>query len=397
MNLLFVALIACICLSGFVRTVPISQLLQQPSFSANINPIFQQPMLQPANQQLMMQQQHPTMTNNLFFQQMRQQQQQPFINQFMPQQQSFINQQQPQIPLGVQSTFITQQQQPLFQQQPQQYSQHQQQQIDTSSMNFLQQPSLQNVQTVQTVVQDKPVVEVKKTEIETQRQPLVVDVQHPVTTVEVKKIDVPVSVSVAQPVLTTENPVVSTVVTNTNVVERTPTEIYNLIQEQNDDLEMLKQLVSHHVDQNKIIMDDLRTFVRQNQRIDHINDVHTIVTDNLNVAPMKTSVVVDNQRPILDNKVNFVSTNTQNLPRVQQQQNFVVDQNTPIQTTITTVPNRQQTTHFVSDNTQQLNVDQQVPNQFQQTNTDNGGFNFPRLESFVHQQQKQQTFNNRFQ
>jgi hypothetical protein len=257
MSFLTIAFFSSVFLSGLVRSVPISQFLQQPNFSTNINRVFQQPMLQPAHQQLMMQQQHPTMTNNVFFQQMRQQQQQPFINQFRPQNPQFINQQQP---LGIQPTFITQQQPTFLQQQPQQYSQQQPQvsipmvqQIEAP--NGYQQPSVQTVE-----VKAEPVLEVREPEIEVQRQPAVVEVSQPVTNVEVKNVAAP----------------------NT-VVERTPTEIHNLINEQNEDLETLNQLVRHHIDQNRIIMEELRTFVRQSHHSEQNENGQPKVTSNENV------------------------------------------------------------------------------------------------------------------
>ena len=259
MSFLTIAFFSSVCLSGLVRAVPISQFLQQPNFSTNINPVFQQPMLQPVQQQLMMQQQHPTMTNNVFFQQMRQQHQQPFINQFRPQNPQFINQQQS---LGIQPTFMTQQQPTFLQQQPQQYSQQQQQpqismpivqQIE-APINGYQQPSVQTVE-----VKAEPVLAVRQPEIEVQRQPAVVEAAQPVTNVEVKNVAAP-------------NP----------VVERTPTEIHNLINEQNEDLETLNQLVRHHIDQNRIIMEELRTFVRQSHHSEQNENVQPIVTKDAN-------------------------------------------------------------------------------------------------------------------
>ena len=53
------------------------------------------------------------------------------------------------------------------------------------------------------------------------------------------------------------------------------------------------------------------------------------------------TVVVEQQRPVVDNKVNFLPTvNTQNLQRVpvQQQQNVLVEQNVPLQTQRNTIP-----------------------------------------------------------
>jgi len=330
-------------------------------------------MMNPSHQNMMMQTQHPMMTNNIFF---KQQQQQPFINQFSPT--GFMTQQPMVIP---QTTFLAQPQQTTFLAQPQQTTfvsqpiqQQQQQQYDPQQQQL-------------TVTQ--PILETQNPVVEIEKQPVIeIEARKPV--LEVSRVTtVPVVQTPIVDVQKTVTTLVQTPSVLTNTDEKTPTEIHHLILDQNKDLELLNKLVTHHIDQNRLIMEELRTLIRSRQIHDETEHRELQVVNPLVEQPNNVVVqrpVVEVQRvqvqPIQTSIVpnNIVKIDRQPLNLVQNQQNDI-DQQIPRQT--------QQ-----MQKTMQIN-DQQVPLIQTQTGTDTG-FNFPRLQPFNNQNQmmqQQQTFN----
>ncbi len=228
MNFVFTVLLF-ICLNELAYSTPIRQkrnAFLQPGF---VNPRFQQ-----QQQNLMFQQQHPIMRNNIFFQQQQMRGQQPFMPQtvmppqtFMPQTvmppQTFM-QQQPFMPQ--QQTFIPQQQTFM----PQQHTFIPQQTFIQPQV--LTQPTVQKQTVVETPVSTQPITPAKTVNIQIEQALAKTPLQE---TALVEVAEIPKAVS-----------------------QRTSMQLHDLILAQNEDLNMLNQLVRHHIDQNKIIMDELR-------------------------------------------------------------------------------------------------------------------------------------------
>ena len=230
MNLL--VLVFALVFSGVIHATPI----RERRLSGKMNPIFAQP------QNMLLNQQHPIMQNNIFFQQQlrQQQQQQPFMGQpqqqFAPKPQQFMPPQQQQFMPQHLQQFVSQQAafmpQPTFLPQPQ--------------TTFIQQPAvLQTQTTFKPVQQQQPVA---------QPEPVVTRQEAPVQTVTVVQAPKPVVIETIP-----EKTPVTTQITTEVATQHTPLELHDLLVAQNDDLNVITQLIRHHVEQNRIIMDEIRS------------------------------------------------------------------------------------------------------------------------------------------